>query len=297
MPPEDADFAITIDFKKGQGSPRRVFDAASLMIEGFERLDALAADSIDSHIEPVLVLEDVEAGSLRIWLKNVLRSADDQALKELDWKPAIGKYLVRAKYIVLRWLDSGDENNPPSIRSLADDLRKIASETELRHLPDYPPVHEGRLLSALDKLQDAKKQLVRGDRLLIEATDIGEIYELDLDRTWSPTATIDPTNMRETTSHGELILTVRKPDMIGHTQWQFRHGQVNIQAPINDAAWIERYLNREVDLRPGDALRCWVKFIYTYDANGALTEQHTEIEQVYEVIPGPGPARSFDYDA
>lgn len=39
MPPEDADFSFTIDFKKGAGDPRRVFDAASELIAGFEALD------------------------------------------------------------------------------------------------------------------------------------------------------------------------------------------------------------------------------------------------------------------
>jgi hypothetical protein len=149
----------------------------------------------------------------------------------------------------------------------------------------------------LDKLQDAKKQLVRGDRLFIEAKGGEDVYEVDLERTWSPTATIDPNNMRETSSHGELILTVRKPDMFGNTQWQFRHGQHNLQAPVHDTQWLKRYFNREIDLRPGDALRCWVKFVYIYDPNGVLKDQRTEIEQVYEVIPGPGPTRSFEYDA
>src|SRR6266404_1283973 len=136
MPPPDADFGIKIDFKKGEGNPRRVFDAASLLIEGFERFDSTVIESIDNTIEPVLVLEDIEAGSIRIWLKNVLTAADDDALKKLDWKPQVGKYLVRAKYVVLRWLDSGDQSSPPQLRTLADELRQIARETDVRHLPD-----------------------------------------------------------------------------------------------------------------------------------------------------------------
>jgi hypothetical protein len=82
MPPPDADFGIRIDFKKSVGNPRRVFDAASLLIEGFERLDDTVIEAIDSKIEPVLVLEDVEAGSIIIWLRNVLTAVDDEALKK-----------------------------------------------------------------------------------------------------------------------------------------------------------------------------------------------------------------------
>jgi len=291
MPPPDADFCVTIDFKKGQGNPRRVFDAASMLIAGFEQIDDLAADTIDSRIEPLLVLEDIEIGSIKIWMKNVLKAIDDQALKELDWKPALGKYLVDAKYAAMTWLDSGEDDNPPAIGKLSDELHKIARETDLRHLPDYPPVHEGRLLTALDRLQDAKKQLIRGDKMIIE-TD-GRKYEVDLTRTWSPTASITPDAARETHSEGEMILTVRKPDMIGDTQWQFRHGKNNVSAPIIDQEWLEEYHAGNIDLRPGDALRSTVRFSYEYDGKGKLTGQHIEVEKVLEVIKSDGEQVSF----
>ncbi len=97
-PPEEADFAIDIDFKRGEGNPQRVFRAADKMIQALQRVDEALCASIDTSIKPVMMLEDIEAGSIRIWLKNVLETADDQAIKELDWKPAVGKYLVRGKY-------------------------------------------------------------------------------------------------------------------------------------------------------------------------------------------------------
>jgi hypothetical protein len=39
MPPDDSDFGLKIDFRKGQGDPRRIFDAASVLIDAFEILD------------------------------------------------------------------------------------------------------------------------------------------------------------------------------------------------------------------------------------------------------------------
>jgi hypothetical protein len=62
----------------------------------------------------------------------------------LDWKKQIGKYLVRAKYLALKWLDS--EDGPPKLEDLREQLRQIAIETDVRHLPDYPPIHEARLV-------------------------------------------------------------------------------------------------------------------------------------------------------
>jgi hypothetical protein len=39
MPPPNADFSFRIAFKKGQGNPRRIFDAAGELIDGFGLLD------------------------------------------------------------------------------------------------------------------------------------------------------------------------------------------------------------------------------------------------------------------
>jgi hypothetical protein len=216
-----------------KGNPRRIFDAASFLIEGFERLDRAAIVSIDTRIQPLLVLEDIETGSLRIWLKNVLNALDDNALKDLEWRPLVGKYLVRTKYAALRWLDNP---NRPSVPDLVRELRQIAEETDVRHLPDYAPVREPELIEALDKVQAGKRQLLSSDRLIIEAE--GKVYQTDLNRDWSP-GTIAPVAPRETDSHVQMILTVRKPDMIGKSMWQFRHGKANLSAPVKDGEWLD----------------------------------------------------------
>ena len=60
-PPRNADFSFHIVFQKGRGNPRRIFDAASELIDGFERLDGAVASSADIQLQPVMVLEDIEA--------------------------------------------------------------------------------------------------------------------------------------------------------------------------------------------------------------------------------------------
>ena len=82
-----------------------------------------------------MVLEEIEAGSIKVWLRNILSSTDDQALKGLDWKPAVGKYLVRAKYAYLKW--SNREGADGSLTALGREIQSIAKETDVLHLPDY----------------------------------------------------------------------------------------------------------------------------------------------------------------
>ena len=83
---------VQIDFAKGTGDPRRVFDAAVLLIDGFEALDGAVTTGQLSDQDPYR-LEDIEAGSLKVWIRNLLERVDDRDLREGEWKKIVGKAL------------------------------------------------------------------------------------------------------------------------------------------------------------------------------------------------------------
>lgn len=279
--PEDADFAIVVDFKKGEESPTRVFTAATELIRSFEGLDRVLTKSVDSSITPVMVLEDVEIGSLKIWLKNVLRSTDDQALKDLDWRPAVGKYLVRAKYVALRWIDQDDA--PRSLQDFRREIRDLASETDVRRLPDYAPPDPNGLIEAAKQLQEAKKLLGPNDRIFFEGSE-GRV-ELDL------TVDIDPEQLAELATKetiklppAEMILAVKKPDYLGNSKWDLRHGKRSISVRMDDDQFLADFQGRKKDVRPGDALRCKVIVEMRYGYDNELISETYSIFEVIEVL-------------
>ena len=96
---DQSEFCIKIDFEKGVGSPSRVFRAMSDLIETMQAIDVSLVQSIDAKIEPILLLEDVETGSVKAWLRQVINSVDDDSLKKGDWKGVVGNYLLKGKYI------------------------------------------------------------------------------------------------------------------------------------------------------------------------------------------------------
>ena len=73
----------------------------------------------------------------------------------------------------------------------------------------------------------------------------------------------------------QMILAVKKPDYLGDGKWDLRHGRRAISARIEDGAWLRRFQSREVDVRPGNSLRCEVRIgnLYGYD-NELLTERY-----------------------
>jgi hypothetical protein len=280
--PPAADFAFEIDFKRGEGSPSRVFLAINDFILGCQRLDAELAHTIDNNIETVLVLEDIEAGSIKVWLRNSLRATEDDALKTLDWKPLVGKYLVRAKYVVLRWLDDGTA--PKSLPDLARQIQAIATETDVKHLPDYQPPSPTAILDAVRDFQAVKNQLVAGDRAAYIPGD-GEPLEINLTTRWN-IEDIEALAVKEKVEFpiAPMILAVKKPDYLGDSKWELRHGKKPISAKIEDVLWLRRFQNREVDVRPGDALRCEVKIEHLYGHDNELLSERYTIVRVVDVL-------------
>lgn len=269
-----ADFAFEIDFKRGEGSPSRVFSAINDFIRGCERLDAELANAIDANIETVMLLEDIEAGSIKVWLRNALHATEDDALKTLDWRPLVGKYLVKAKYAVIRWIDN--DAVPRSLPALAREIQAIATETDVKHLPDYRAPSPKALLDAVRDFQHVKDQLVAGDRATYIDRD-GDRAEMNLSLRLN-VDDIEAMAVKETVTFpvAPMILAVKKPDYLGDSKWDLRHGKRAISAKIEDEAWLKRFQGREIDVRPGDALRCNVRIehLYGHD-NELLTEKYT----------------------
>jgi hypothetical protein len=294
MPPADADFSFKIDFQKGAGDPRRVFDAASRFIDGLEDLDTAVVGTVDPKIKTLTVLEDVDGGSLKVWLRTVLENIDDEGLKQGEWKKAIGPALVRAKHIAIEHLNKDETDATNSVDQLREELRAIATEAQPPNLiKGGAPIHEGRLLSSLNKIQDAKRLLDKRDHLTIELE--GKTYDVDLSKTWSPSEQTTKATEITTEKAGkptEIILTVRKPDLLGKTQWQFWHGKTPISASIKDEGWLTDFHERKIPLLPGDALRCSVNFTYILDEHGLPIEQKTEIIKIIQKIDGGGPKQT-----
>jgi hypothetical protein len=281
--PPTADFALLIDFRKGQGHPQRIFQAADAMIRALQRLDRVLCTSVDSNLEPELLLEDVEAGSLRIWLRNALTVTDDEALKTLDWRPAIGKYLVRAKYVYIEWANEKDPTKG-SLIGLAKEIARIASETDVRHLPAYSPPSVAELASVSSSINAAKAFLTEGDSISFEPTG-AEPIAFDLTVSRSPEELID-LSIKEKVLFpaAPMRLIVRKPDYLGNSKWEFRHGKRFIPMKIEDEVWLQKFQARQVDVRPGDSLHCNVVIENSYGYDNELIREAYTVVKVLGVI-------------
>lgn len=282
-----ADFCIEIEYKKGSGNPSRVFRSMSELIDSFQEIDKTLVGSVDVNIQPVLLLEDIEVGSIKAWLQNLLKLIPDDAAYNMDWKPIVGQYLVKAKKLMVNFLENKTTiSNADELKTLENEIQHLAEETKVRWLPIYTPIPPRQLLEGMQKISQSISHLEKGDKAKYIIPN-EPVAEFNLTFNIAPES-IDELLAKETlTAENEMILKVKKPDYLGDSMWDMRRGKAIIQVTILDKEWLDKFQNRKINLRPGDSIRARVQIDDKYDFDGELISTHYNAVKILEVIPMP----------
>jgi hypothetical protein len=282
-PPRWHDFAITLEFEPNSEDPSRIFRAMTGLIESCEMIDKDLAASISIPVTPVLVLQDIEAGSLTTRLKYVLQSIDDDAIKNLDWKRAVGAYLVKGKKKLVEFLDNRETiRNANEIYELQGLLGEAAAEAGLTLISLNSPVPAPRVAEDVRSLSDATRPLLPGDAALF-ITDEGPV-PINTSFRVTPEEIEQLLTQESITNHLEMILMVKKPDFLGDSMWDFRHEAKKIPAKVLDTEWLEDFHRGAIALRSGDALRAFVEIETNYGSDREVLGVHYRILRVLELI-------------
>lgn len=277
-----ADFCLEIDYIKGSTNPARVFRAMGDLIETSQQIDLTLVNSIDNKIQPILLLEDIETSSIKAWLRNVLESTDDDALKNLDWKKQVGKYLVKSKYFLVSFLkDKTEITDKKQLYEAQSELLKLAEETEVRKFPAYTPITPQKLIESIDLLNKSLKNLDPNDTVKF-ISDEGEVnFNLGFD--FVPDKMQELLTKESISSTQEMILKVKKPDYLGDSKWDFKH-EKSLSAKILHIEWLNDFQNRKLDVRPGDSLKAKVKITVNYGYDNEVINTVYEIIEIVKII-------------
>ncbi|MGI9068563.1 MAG: hypothetical protein ACR2HX_19445 [Pyrinomonadaceae bacterium] len=293
-----ADFCIEIDYEKNSPNPSRVFRAMSDLIEALESLDATLIQPLNVRLEPVLLLEDIEAGSVKTWIAQkvqaTLESVDDEVLASGDYKKVVASYLVKGKRSVVHFLANKTEiSSGKDIEPLEDQIFQLGEEAYISQLlPHHQPVSRQRLLNDINKINSALSPLTDKDKATFIDQD-GHSEDFNLTLSVAP-ETIDDILTREVITHPLLpmILKIKKPDFLGDSQWEFRFDNRPFIAKIAHEEWLTKYRAGEIPLVPGDALKGNVQTEVRYGFEGEVIEQHHAVVEVLEEIRPKRPSQA-----
>jgi hypothetical protein len=280
---QQIDYCLEVNFEKGTESPSRVFRTMHEMIDTFQVLDSHLVSSIDIRIEPVLLLEDIESGSIRTWIATKIKATPDDAIYNLDWKRLVGYYLVRGKYRLVNFLEGTNSiTNVNQIKPLLNDLQNLAQETNVRMLPDYKPIEPRLLLEDISKISSSLSYLTAGDGASYITKQDRAKFNLELKL--SPES-IEELFVQEVLTQDEtLIMKVKKADFLGDSMWEFRFGDRNIPVRISDKVWLNKFQTNKVTIQAGDAIRGVTRISHKYDAEHNLIGYSYDLLSVIEVI-------------
>ena len=140
-----SEFAIKIDYKKNSCDPSRVFQGVSNLLDSCQCIDKRLAELVDTNIDPVLLLEDIHAGSgsVQAWLQIALVSDLENSLYPTNWKPLIGQFLIKGKKSLIDFMkDRPTITNIQELRPLSDQIMQLAETIDLKLLPTYSPLKQ-----------------------------------------------------------------------------------------------------------------------------------------------------------
>lgn len=276
---------IRIEFERGTGDPTRIFRAMAGLIESTQLLDSHLALSIGANVRTSLVLQDVEAASLKSRLRTIIEEIPDEAIRGGEVKKVIGHFLYKAKHKIIDWCSERDSiKDRQEIKQLESDIHQLAVESDIKLLPAYASIETGTLLSDINSIKEALDCLESRDNASFK-TPLGT-------STYNPALTISDEVVRELItretigSEGERILKVKKPDYLGTSKWGFKYGAHVIDAKVSDVSWLTKFQTNQEIVQPGDSLRVILREEISYGYDNEIVHRDYDVKEVIEVIRG-----------
>jgi hypothetical protein len=268
----DSDLVIEVAANPGDRRQPQLSQVQRLQ-EAVEASYRALAGTAAVQLETVAVLEEVAKRSLSLWLRVQTRTDTDGS------ESSLLKFLARGTLAIIAWMDGSPTLQLADLQQAIRVLAWGTSITTTAH-PVLPSSSE--LVNAIVAWQQAKAALNVADSARI-ITNNGSA-ELDVAKTIA-----DPRTLllaRKLTNHSaDLIFVVEMPDYQATRQWQLKHGGMQAVAYCEPGTLLDKFYRRELDIRPGDALRCKVDLETSYGPDHEVLAERYRIVEVLEVLP------------
>jgi len=283
---ESLTFAVQISTAKNDAHPAEIFSFMAASVNAFDTVDNLLLHAIRPGLSSSLTLQELEIGSLRSWLATELRGIPDEVLSPFEAKKLIGHFLVRAKYIILRFLERNDSiSNLEEIKPFSAQLRALINEIAV--LPGFElavSITKEQILQALTALS-AAIQVLPPDHKAVFKSAVGEVE-------FNPAFSLDQHDVEDLlTANSELsllpaVLTVKKPDYLGTSKWDLQLDGKIISVRIEDQNWLKKFHSRQISLKPGDAIEGRLAIERHVDEDGMPIKTNYVLARIDGIVNG-----------
>ena len=271
----DSDVVIEVASSAGT---RKIPDAGPVRLiqDAVEVSYRALAGAAQVQFETVAVLEEVSKRSLSLWLR--VQATGDGALAAASDASSL-KFLARGTLAIIAWMDGSPTLQLADLQQAIRVLAWGTSITTTVH-PVLPSSSE--LVDAVIAWQRAKGGFAPGDAVRI-ITNNGSA-ELDLAKRIAEPRTL--LLSRKLVNHSaDMIFVVEMPDYQATGQWLLKHGETRTTAVAEPGTLLDKFYHRELDIRPGDALRCKVDWETSYGPDHEVLAERYRIVEIVEILP------------
>lgn len=273
----EGEIGLVIEYQPGVSYAVDVLQGAMGLIQSLDRLDNVLLSSIDTSLEPVSILNDVQHSSLKILLARALRKIPDDHLGSLEWKKWVGGLLVKGKHVLLQKLDADAPEIYQAVASLTVDYRSAPG------LVGYEPPNTSAVQDALDGVSKARALFPR--QVVRIQTELGDV--LLAESFTPPELPINVESLTSVVNKGHEFFKIKSVDMLGQSQWTVLRNGRSVKVDILHRSWLEAYQQRAMPLLPGDSLECAFEETVVYDGNQNEIERKLAIIEVLSVVSPP----------
>ena len=279
----DSDLVIEV---AANSSARRTSQLAPVnkLREAVDASYRALAGSVDFELSTVAMLEEIEKRSLSMWLRVDTRGKD----RSESGDGSLLKFLARGMLAIVAWMDGS-----PTLQlaDLQQAIRVLAWGTSITTTAHPVLPSSADLVNAITAWQKAKAAFDPSDAVRI-FTNNGSA-ELDLSKRIEDARTL--LLARKLVNHSaDMIFIVEMPDYQGSREWLLKHGDTRTVAVCDPGTLLDKFYNRELDIRPGDALRCKVDFETSYGPDHEVLSERYRIVQIVELLPASRPGSEPD---
>jgi hypothetical protein len=276
-------FELKLEFNKDTEDPSRLFRSFADLIDSIKELDTTLAQSINTSVSSKIYLDDIEKGSLIGKLWNHLVINDDNKLDDNDSsEEIINDFIDESRSKSLEFIESG-KSQVSDLENLANEIDEIAKEKGLAKTFNYAKLDILDLAKNLNEINDAVNKLEEDEKFIVKNSK---------NKTEEITKGTDKINIEdveraltteEIKSESIIYYKIKRPDFLGDSQWEFKHGNKTLKIKILHVKWLEDFHQGGVIVVPGDSLKVKIKQNFKYNKNGYLISEKTEIVEVLEI--------------
>lgn len=276
-------FEIKLEFNKDTEEPSRLFRSFADLIDSIKELDTTLAKTINSSVSSKIYLDDIEKGSLIGKLWNHLVINDDNKLDDnkID-EETINEFIEESRSKSIEFIESG-KSEVGDLKELANNIDLLAEQKGIKETFNYAEPNILDLAKNLNDINDAVSKLTDDEKFIIKDSkntteEISKGTEkINLEDVENALTT------EEIKSEHIVFYKIKRPDFLGDSQWDFKHGNKSLKVKILHEEWLEDFKQGKVIVVPGDSLKVKIKQCFKYNKNGYLISEKTEIIEVLEI--------------